>query len=421
MIKTVHNLLSSLRDKGIQDIEPYLNIEHNPTIGSMYEGLTKSLMNKSIFDGLDLRVASGKISNSKGKLSKQIDCMIVIGEGDKIPFTQDSIYNVNKVIAVIEVKKNLYLSDLESAYDNLYSVIKVVEPTENMNTIMLRNSYKSIIGTEMPDYSEISRLPIQNRMIYHSLIIENYNPLRIIWGYEGFASEDSLRDKFLEFLNAHLIDKGYGVTSLPSLIICDNLTLIKTNGLPYAIASTKEGAWIVYASYDKSPILLLLEILWTKLCDKFELSSLQLFGDDREIEALNPLLMAQSDGIGWQYTKLKKDLYINRPISKNGVINWEPVEVSTVEFTILNLLCQGQRVLLSDNKLHEYIVNENGCIQDIIKHLSIERLIYIENNEIKLLTDNLQCVILPDGRLIAADNKDLRLTHWLNEFIKKRK
>lgn len=91
MINTVYELLCSLKEKGVNDIEPYLNIGHNPTIGDMYEELTKELANKAIFNGLQLSVVSGKIKNIYGKLSKQIDCMIVTGEGEKIPFTNDYI------------------------------------------------------------------------------------------------------------------------------------------------------------------------------------------------------------------------------------------------------------------------------------------------------------------------------------------
>ena len=91
---TIYELLYSIKDKGVAEIEPYLNIQHNPTIGDMYEGLTKILTDKAIFKGLDLRVTSGKIKNIYGVLSRQIDCMIVVGNGEKIPFTEDYIYEV---------------------------------------------------------------------------------------------------------------------------------------------------------------------------------------------------------------------------------------------------------------------------------------------------------------------------------------
>lgn len=85
MIETVHELLAAMKEKGIEDIEPYLNIGHNPTIGDMYEGLTHQLMEGAIFKNFNMHVVSGKITNASGQFSKQIDCMIVIGEGEKLP------------------------------------------------------------------------------------------------------------------------------------------------------------------------------------------------------------------------------------------------------------------------------------------------------------------------------------------------
>lgn len=76
-------------------------------IGDMYEGLTSELLNKSIFEGLDLRIASGKVKNNSGFLSSQIDCMLVVGDGDNIPFTNKKVYHYSQVIAVLEVKKIL--------------------------------------------------------------------------------------------------------------------------------------------------------------------------------------------------------------------------------------------------------------------------------------------------------------------------
>lgn len=115
MIETIHELLVAMKEKGIEDIEPYLNIGHNPTIGEMYEGLTHQLMERTIFKDFNMHVVSGKIINASGKLSKQIDCMIVIGEGEKLPYTDNYIYNINNVIAVIEVKKKLFSNDLSDA------------------------------------------------------------------------------------------------------------------------------------------------------------------------------------------------------------------------------------------------------------------------------------------------------------------
>jgi hypothetical protein len=123
MISTVTDLLEALRHKEVQLLDKQ-DITHAPTIGRMYEGLTRKILEKTFPEGLDLRVVSGFITNSRGDLSKQIDCMLVSGEGERIPYTDDYKYHIQNVIAVVEVKKNLYSSDLDSAYKNLITVLK---------------------------------------------------------------------------------------------------------------------------------------------------------------------------------------------------------------------------------------------------------------------------------------------------------
>lgn len=60
MITTVADLLNSLMIKEKELLKKYSIIKHGPTIGDMYEGLTVSLLNKAIFEGLDIRIVSGK-------------------------------------------------------------------------------------------------------------------------------------------------------------------------------------------------------------------------------------------------------------------------------------------------------------------------------------------------------------------------
>lgn len=118
-------------------------------IGNMYEGLTKEMAEKSLFDGMDLKVASGKITNQvDGKISKQIDCMIVIGEGTEIPYTKDYIYDIDQVIMVIEVKKNLYSKELSDGYDNLRSVTNLQKPTRDLKLDPIEDAFRAISGVE---------------------------------------------------------------------------------------------------------------------------------------------------------------------------------------------------------------------------------------------------------------------------------
>ena len=108
MINTIKELLESIRIQGINEISKFSHIKHGPTIGDMYEGLTKEMLNKAIFKDLNLKVCSGFICNRENELSKQIDCMIVVGDGIEIPYIKAYKYDISQVIAVIEVKKDLF-------------------------------------------------------------------------------------------------------------------------------------------------------------------------------------------------------------------------------------------------------------------------------------------------------------------------
>jgi hypothetical protein len=416
MIQTIYELLESLHQKGVKDIEPFLSIGHNPTIGDMYEGLTKDLTDKTVFKGLNLSVVSGKIKNSKGDLSDEIDCMVVYGEGDRIPYTNKYIYDINNVIAVIEVKKNLYAKDLESAYDNLYSVYKLTNPSDeaSIETGMLQKNFRSITNTELPD--EINKLPSSKKLIFCSLVIETYNPVRIVWGYNGFATEQSLRDKFVEFLNSNLEKKGYSVTCMPSLIICGNNTLIKTNGLPYLLSCDETGEkdeWIAYASYGKLPLIILLEIIWTKLCQKYDISSNNLFGEDLTFENLSPLLSAYYSEQGWIYQTLNGNFNANLK-NNQDIIDWEPTRVNESEFILLNKLCELEQIEITADVIAFY-EKDDMKFEEIVNHLCSERLIHVDNNVIKLLTSSLMCCIVPDMGFVAADNENNRFTNWIKK------
>jgi len=76
-------------------------IKHPGIIGQMYEGLTKELLNKIIPEQLNLNIASGIITNSNGMQSRQIDCMVFVGEGERIPYTDEFKYDIQNVFAVI--------------------------------------------------------------------------------------------------------------------------------------------------------------------------------------------------------------------------------------------------------------------------------------------------------------------------------
>ncbi|MET4072728.1 hypothetical protein ABID58_007558 [Bradyrhizobium sp. S3.2.6] len=98
------------------------NITHAPTIGAMYEGLTRELLDRAIPAALDVRMVSSFIEGHDGQLGPQTDAMLVTGEGKPVPYTSDFFWPIQNVLAVFEVKKNLYGADLDDAFQKLRTI-----------------------------------------------------------------------------------------------------------------------------------------------------------------------------------------------------------------------------------------------------------------------------------------------------------
>jgi hypothetical protein len=418
MIKTFKDLLQDLKEKGIQEIEQYLNIGHNPTIGDMYEGLTKELMEKSIFEGLELSVVSGKIINDDGVLSRQIDCMIVVGDGEKLPYTDSYIYNINNVIAVIEVKKKLFSKELQSAHENLNSVARIEKYDKELEFKMFQDAFRSISGMNLPPRNLVGTLSEHHQMLYHILIVECILPIRVIFGYEGFSTEKSLRDNFFKYIEEqstyNAINSGLAAHLLPNLIISNENSLVKTNGMPYTLITNENDSYCWMASYRKNPLLIFLELLWTRLTYHYNISS-SVFGEDLEIESLAPLLLAKGTKTGWTYELID---YSEEELNKfREYVQWEPKKISSDECKLLALLHEYGN-LTNNKELIESLKLSNKQMNDILEKLIKKRLICCESNNIKLLTKKCRVVCMPDGTYYAADDFDGRFTNWLSKYNK---
>ena len=102
-IDTLSDLLNAFVDSQNKVLDA-MDIKHPTTIGFMYEGLSKDVLQSAIFKGIDLRV----ITNSfiKG-CDTEYDVMIVEGDGEEIPYTNRFVYPANQVLVVVQVKKNI--------------------------------------------------------------------------------------------------------------------------------------------------------------------------------------------------------------------------------------------------------------------------------------------------------------------------
>ena len=411
MICTVADLLNSIKRQGIDDIEKFLYIKHGPTIGAMYEGLTKELMSKAVFKEFDLKVCSGFIENSDKEVSKQIDCMIVTGEGKNIPFTNDYIYDIAQVVAVIEVKKDLFSRTLESAYMNLLSVKNVIKPDRDMQIDRLEEAYKVIVGKQLPSIEEVKNLSESEKYLYHALIVEAYMPVRITFGYAGFTTERGLREAFISFLDKNLKRKGYGITSIPSMIIVGENSLLKTNGMPYGISykDSNLGEWVAMASTNSSPILLLLNLIWTRLYYLFSNIQENIF-DNYDIQ-FNPLLRVRGSQKGWEYT------YIETQLKESNTKRWEPIEISMMSNALLKMIEKGFSLCVDNNDIKD-VCDENGeDLENILNDLQFKRIISIDDGKISILSDNWMTVVY-NGKFFFGDNFNNRMVDWYESLMK---
>jgi hypothetical protein len=93
------NLLDELFSREQESLAKH-QVKHGPTIGDMYEGLTQKGLRQNL--PAAFKVVSGFARTADGTISNQIDCMVVVGEGEPVPNTHRWIYPVDRVIAVVE-------------------------------------------------------------------------------------------------------------------------------------------------------------------------------------------------------------------------------------------------------------------------------------------------------------------------------
>lgn len=418
MIKTIAELLSQIKEKESELLKDQ-NIDHTGIIGDMYEGLTAELMQKSIPNNIDIRVVKGQIENSDGKLTNQIDCMIVIGEGKKIPYTDNYSYNIHNVIAVIEVKKNLYTSEMKDSYENLHSVVDRME-TENVpldlnKRKLYSDAYKNILSENIPTEDEYIKLSKEKQYFNHLLRIEAALPVRIVLGYYGLKTEASLRNKFIQMVINNNILNGkvrFSPIYFPDIIIAENNSLLKLKGMPYASPITNDNLWTFFASTNTNPFLIILEFIFTRISYLFNIPSHELFGQDLETESLNPFIKGKiiSTGNleGWEYQYYdfaEKDL-------RSGFSDWCPETVTKEMYEVFVNLCNVSKIDLNSDEFLEFLKNNSLDKQKFLDDMKNTNLIQLKKDNIQLLYNNLLCVIFEDKYLVADDGSG-KFSNWL--------
>ena len=420
MIQNIAELLKGFLDEEARKLAEF-DIQHRATIGDMYEGLSVKILEMSIPEQLNLKITNGFIYNGSGNLTGQIDCMLVKGNGIPIPYTQSHKWHVKDVLVVFEVKKNLYSKELIDSFKHLrensgsYSHYLLEKDAEAKQEIDLSPTYKTfsqMTGIYAPSYFNSTSLSPELQLIYHTLIIEQLSPIRIILGYEGFKTENSLRQGLIKFLKEEP-GIGIGVTSFPHLITCNEYSLVKLNGYPY-LSPLKNEYWHFLSSTAVNPLLIMLELIWTKLTIEFGI--IMPWGEDLDIEVFNKFISAKAIskagvGSGWMCNYIEANENILR--AKKKSVRWQPVELTETQCAIIVMLCGGQKVFVNEPTFIDYIKKTGYYIDEFVENLVKARLIALEGNELKLVTN--QCAIFIDrhGRFLANENSDGRFTKWM--------
>ena len=269
-----------------------------------------------------------------------------------------------------------------------------------------------ICRDELPWHNDVKKLPYGQQMIYHALVMDASLPIRIVLGYYGFKSEASLRKAFFSHLENNIGVGGYSPAHLPNLVICGQFSLLKTNGMPYGETLTSKGMWPVYSSSIHNPSLMLLNLLWSRMTYVYTDLSHDIFGEDLRAESFNPLIectaISTSLGDGWVYSLSESTGSINLHST------WEPAILNEVCWLAVNWLCQNRRIELDDKEFLGFLASRGYDRAQFVAEMLSSRLVYLDTEStMMLLTDECRTLILPDGRLIAGDDKAGLLTKWV--------
>jgi hypothetical protein len=97
--------------------------------------------------------------------------------------------------------------------------------------------------------------------------------------------------------------------------------------------------------------------------------------------------------------------------------SWEPVEIDTVQFVILHNL-GTEDLQIDDPAFIAFVESKGRSPSEVISSIISTGLAALDGKLLKLITANLKCVFLPDGRRVAADDNTGRLSRWVDNFMR---
>lgn len=417
MIKTLSDLLRSVQFAEAQRLDKH-RITHGPTIGTMYEGLTKELIDRTLPPELDIRVLDGFIDGVDTPLSAQADILVVRGDGEQIPHTQSYIYPVQQVLAVFEIKKRLGGSALDDAMMKMGAVIDRQREWNEVSDedVDLRPAAMSFALTSghWPLSDEAAAvLPAGLPVIFDLFKIEQTAPVRVIWGYGGYKSEQSLRTGFVRRMNAVADKSNYVPLRLPSLVVAGQNSLVKMVGQPYS-SRVVGGWWNVLTSNHENPVRLLLELLWTKISVTMGVHFPM--DDSLDMERLAPFLAAKfprqgNDFAGVEYRQVE---LTKSELKSLPSVEWRPEDHSLDE-AVLMMMCTANGLDISDDGLKTFATQEQFDLEQAVSRLVERRLLaWTSATTLRPIESTSITAFSPNGSIATASNPDL-INLWIQK------
>ncbi|WP_313903294.1 DUF6602 domain-containing protein [Ectopseudomonas mendocina] len=339
-------------------------------MGSAYEEITKQgiYQDFAIPKGLDLRVVSGFISIGGEMLAEQIDCMLVHGQGERYGLTQQYKYDINNVLCIFEVKKNLRKADYVDALQHLAKIRRKF--ADNFEERLINEGYKpditnarrrfsQLTGKVAPEeYLDIHRLSKADGILFYALVQESLSPITIIHGYEGYKTESGLRSAFLDILEeAWKNGAGWGIPSIPTLVTSNNFCLVKGSGIPFLVVQNK-NEWVSVFSTRHNSAKLILELIWSKIGEYF--NAKMPWNDGLHMDSVQPLLIAEAREIdetaGWAYRTVE---FNERHMVRGDDNLWSPSRLGKAEISAIHIMAAQGGYLPLDNGMNEYLTKNH--------------------------------------------------------------
>ncbi len=316
-------------------------------------------------------------------LAEQIDCMLVHGEGERYGLTQQYKYDINNVLCIFEVKKNLRKADYVDALQYLAKIRRKF--SDNFEERLINEGYKpditnarrrfsQLTGKVAPEeYLEIHHLSKADGILFYTLVQESLSPITIIHGYEGYKTESGLRSAFLDILEeAWENGSGWGIPSIPTLVTSNNFCLVKGSGIPFLVVQNK-NEWVSVFSTRHNSAKLILELIWSKIGEYF--NAKMPWNDGLHMDSVQPLLIAEAREVdetaGWAYRTVE----FNEKHMVRGDDNlWSPSWLSKAEISAINIMAAQGGYLLLDNGMNEYLTkNHDMTVAQISDALVLTR------------------------------------------------